>query len=124
MEGCEKAALFLNNLLLGRYMKSASHPDDAFRELLARHYGHVMTVAVKLAAISDLGMMTAGDLAHDAILHIWAGRRGYDPRKPFPVWATQAVRTAWLKRLRRLRLERRVEKNLKNLVKNRGLRDI
>lgn len=112
----------MNNLLLGKCMKRVSHPDDAFRELLIDHYGHIMAVSRQLAVRHDLGGMSAGDLAHDAILRMWDSRGRAESIRSFPAWSRRVVWATCLLRFRRLRLEKKVAKNLKNLVGDRGLR--
>lgn len=103
-------------------MKKISHSDDAFRALLADHYGHIAAVSRALVARHDLGGMSAGDLAHDAVLRMWDSRDKAGSIRSFPAWSARVVWATCLLRFRRLRLEKKVAGNLKNLVKDRGLR--
>ena len=101
-------------------MKRIAQPDDTFRGLLNDNYGHIVSVARHLVARHDLGGLSPGDLAHDAILRMWDSRGRIGTVRSFKAWSARIVWATCLDRFKRLRLEKEVAKNLKNLLKERG----
>jgi len=102
--------------MTSKKMKLTSTFDDRFRRLLGAEYPVIVSIARKIAR-GDGAM----DLAHDAVLKMWYGRKGYDLSTPFRLWATVVVRSVWRDKLRRAGFEKKLVGDTKYLADEAGL---